>query len=399
MSESSPEPLIRTEAGLADLAAHLRDSGRFAFDTEFVSESTFEPILCLVQVATRERVAAVDPLALGDLDIFWDVVHDPAVEVVMHASGEDMRIGKILSGRLPERVVDVQVSAGLVGFSYPLSLGNLVSQALGVTLAGGETRTDWRRRPLTPGQIRYALDDVRYLLDVADEVERRLDVMGRRAWAEAEYRALLETINSRDDEDRWRRVPGLSSLNRRGLEVARRLIAWRREDARRANRPVRQILKDDLLSAIAKRMPATVTDLKALRDFNRQELIARAQEIVNVIAEAQGVSIEDLPEHGDRRDDGPGGSMVTSLLNAALTQTAAASKVAPALLGTTADLKELIRWHVARRPSDQTPAILEGWRGEVCGRTLMDVVAGKRSLRIVDPEAEVPVAVDPIAGE
>ena len=91
--------------------------------------------------------------------------------------------------------------------------------------------------------------------------------------------------------------------------------------------------------------------------------------------------------------------MVTSLLNAALTQTAAASKVAPALLGTTADLKELIRWHVARRPSDQTPAILEGWRGEVCGRTLMDVVAGKRSLRIVDPEAEVPVAVDPIAGE
>lgn len=399
MPESSPEPLIRTEAGLAELVDHLRESKRFAFDTEFVSESTFEPILCLVQVATRDRIAAVDPLAFNDIGIFWDVVNDASVEVVMHAAGEDLRIGKIQSGRLPDRLVDVQVSAGLVGFSYPLSLGNLISQTLGVSLAGGETRTDWRRRPLTPGQIRYALDDVRYLLDAADEIERRLDALGRREWAEAEYVALLESIRSREDEDRWRRTPGLNSLNRRGLEVARRLIAWRREDARRANRPVRQILKDDLLAAIAKRMPATVADLKALRDFNRHELIARAQEIVDVIAEAQAVPTDQLPEHIDRRDDGPGGSMVTSILNAALTQTAAGNKVAPSLLGTTADLKELVRWHVTNRPANRTPAILEGWRGEVCGKTLMDVVAGKRSLRIVDPEADVPVAVDPIPGE
>jgi len=399
MPEPSAEPLIRDHSELADLVAHLRDARRFAFDTEFVSESTYEPVLCLIQVATRERVAAVDPLAIDDISIFWDVVNDPAIEVVMHAAGEDLRIGKIQSGRLPTRVVDVQVSSGLVGFSYPLSLSNLVSQTLGVSLAGGETRTNWRRRPLTPGQIRYALDDVIYLLDVADEVERRLDAMGRGAWAEAEYRSLLETIRSRDDDDRWRRTPGLSSLNRRGLEVARRLIAWRREDARRSNRPVRQILKDDLLAAIAKRMPATVTDLKALRDFNRHELIARAQEIVDVIGEAQEVPIEDLPDYGERRDDGPGGSMVTSLLNATLTQVAAGSKVAPSLLGTTADLKELIRWHVAGRPADRTPAIFEGWRGKVCGQTLMDVVAGKRSLRIVDPEADVPVAVDPIARE
>jgi ribonuclease D len=399
MAESEIEPLITTDEGLADLIAHLRASGRFAFDTEFVSESTFEPILCLIQVATRDRMAVVDPLAFDDVKSFWDVVNDPSIEVVMHAAGEDLRIDKLQSGHLPARVVDVQVAAALVGHGYPLSLGNLAREVVGVTLAGGETRTDWRRRPLSPAQLRYALDDVRYLLDAADILEARLDALGRRAWAETEYQALLESIRARDDEDRWRRLPGLHGLNRRGLEAARRLSVWRRDEAKRANRPLRYLLKDDLLVAVAKRMPATLADLKALRDFNRTDLIGRAHEVLRAIAEAQDVDLADLPEHSERRDDGPGGSMVVSLLNAALTQIAAGKKVAASLLGTTADLKEVVRWHVAGRPADHRPALLEGWRGEVCGQTILDVVAGKRALRIVDPEAEVPVALDSIAGE
>lgn len=396
MPDSAPDPLIVSDDALQDLISHLRTAGRFAFDTEFVSESTFEPILCLIQVATRDRLAVVDPLAFRDVSAFWDVVNDPAIEVVMHAAGEDLRIDKIQSGRLPERILDVQVAAALAGFGYPLSLGNLVSQTRGISLAGGETRTDWRRRPLSAAQLRYALDDVRYLLDVADGLNERLDVLGRRKWAELEYQVLLESIRARDDEDRWRKLSGLNTLNRRGLEVARRLSHWRREDAKRVNRPLRYLLKDDLLVAISKRMPASLVDLKALRDFNRNELVSRSSEILEAIAEAQKIAPEDLPEHGERREDGPGGSMVVSLLNAAMSQCAAEKKVAASLLGTTADLKELIRWHVSGRPSDRRPAILTGWRGEVCGETLLDVVAGKRALRIIDPEAEMPVALDSI---
>ena len=282
MSDAPHEPLVATPEDLADLVAHLRDSGRFAFDTEFVSEDTFEPVLCLIQVATQERLAAVDPLALGDMATFWEVVNDPTIEVVMHAAGEDLRIDSLSSGRLPERVVDVQVAAGLVGFGYPLSLGNLVFQTLGVSLVGGETRTDWRRRPLSDGQLRYALDDVRYLLDAADWFNARLDELGRRDWAEIEYRSLIESIRARDDEDRWRRLSGLNPLTRRGLELARRLSEWRRAEARRSNRPLRHILRDDLLIAIAKRAPSSRRDLEALRDFNRPNLIARSNEILDL---------------------------------------------------------------------------------------------------------------------
>src|SRR5215208_2733307 len=257
MADVSGEPLIATPSGLAELVDHLRASGRFAFDTEFVSEETFEPVLCLIQVATRDRLAVVDPLAIRDLSPFWDVVIDPAVEVVMHAASEDLRICRFKTGTVPRRVYDVQIAAGLVGFGFPLSLVNLIGQALRVTLSGGETRTDWRRRPLSPAQLRYALDDVRYLLDLADLLDAQLGEQGRREWAEAEFAEFVASIQNRVEEERWRRLPGLHQLSRRGLEIARRLAEWRFEEARRSNRPLRQLLRDDLLVAIAKRQPSS----------------------------------------------------------------------------------------------------------------------------------------------
>ena len=232
MTAPSGESLITTNRQLNDLVDHIRAAGRFGFDTEFVSEDTFEPVLCLVQVATRDRLALIDPLAVRDLDPFWDVVCDPAIEVAMHAAGEDLRICLIKTGRLPRRVFDVQMAAGLVGYSYPLSLVNLVGQVLGVRLGGGETRTDWRRRPLSSAQVDYALDDVRYLLDMADFFAASLKELGRAAWAEEEFEEFVASVARRADEERWRRLPGLNQLGRRGMEMARQLSLWREDEAR-----------------------------------------------------------------------------------------------------------------------------------------------------------------------
>src|SRR5271166_6258317 len=253
MAPAKDEILISTPAQLRELVDQVRAAGRFGFDTEFVSEETFEPVLCLIQVATRERLAAIDPQAVRDLGPFWDLVHDPSLEVVMHAAGEDMRICLLRTGAVPRRIFDVQIAAGLVGYSYPLSLVNLVFQALRVSLPGSETRTDWRRRPLSAGQLRYALDDVRYLLPLADHIGAELRQMGRTDWAEAEFADFLADVANRADAERWRRLPGLHQLSRRGLEAARRLCAWREDEAGRQNRPLRQVMRDDVLIAIAKR--------------------------------------------------------------------------------------------------------------------------------------------------
>jgi ribonuclease D len=266
-----------------------------------------------------------------------------------------------------------------------------------VVVAGGETRTDWRRRPLSVSQLRYALDDVRYLLDLADLLSAQLAEWGRTSWAESEFAEFVAAIQNRVEEERWRRLPGLHQLSRRGLEIARRLAEWRFEEARRTNRPLRQLLRDDLLVAIAKRQPSTRRDLEALRDFNRPHLLSKSGEILNVIAVAQAVGSDELPEPADRHEEGPGLTMVVSLLGAALAQCCAQHKVAAALVGSASDLKGLVRWHGLGQPDDQRPELAQGWRNEVCGSTLLDVLSGQVALRVLDPRSDVPVALEPIS--
>jgi ribonuclease D len=394
MAGTIPEEIITTPAQLKGLLEHLRAIGRFAFDTEFVSEDTFEPVLCLIQVATRERLAVIDPLAVRDVLPFWDVVLDPAVEVVMHAAGEDLRICHIRTQALPQRVFDVQMAAGLAGLSYPLSLVNLVGQVLGISLAGSETRTDWRHRPLTAAQLNYALDDVRHLLELADYFTGRLAELNRTAWAEAEMGDFIESIAQRADEDRWRRLPGLHQLSRRSLEMARRLGEWREDEARRQNRPLRQVVRDDLLVAIAKRQPRTRRDLEALRDFNRPALLNRSNEILAVVEQARAVPEAELPELPPRHEEPPGLSTVTNLLSAALAQCCVQNQLAGSLVANVADLKQLVRWHLGGRNDSHPPALLQGWRGELCGSLLLNVLEGKLALRVVDPESEFPVAIE-----
>jgi ribonuclease D len=396
MTEATSAATITTPVQLQELVDHLRASGRFAFDTEFVSEETFEPVLCLIQVATRERLAVIDPLAVRDLSPFWNVVLDPAVQVVMHAAGEDLRICLVKTGSLPSRVFDVQIAAGLAGFNYPLSLVNLVGQVLGISLAGTETRTDWRHRPLSAAQLHYALDDVRHLLDVADHFALRLAQLGRTAWADDEFDDFIESIAKRAEEDRWRRLPGLHSLSQRSLEMARRLAVWREDEARRQNRPLRQVVRDDLLVAIAKRQPRSRRDLEALRDFNRPALLNRSQEILAILDDARAVPEDQLPELPARPEEPPGLSTVTNLLSAALAQCCVQNQLAGSLVANVADLKHLVRWHLDGRDGLRRPALLQGWRGELCGRLLLDVLDGRLALRVVDPVSEFPVALEQV---
>ncbi len=231
---------------------------------------------------------------------------------------------------------------------------------------------------------------------MADRITARLAEWNRLDWADAEYRGRVAIVEARAEEDRWRRLPGLHQLSRRGLESARRLYEWRQKIARTQDRPIRQVMRDDLLVAIAKREPASKRDLEALRDFQRGHLLARSREVLDIIAEAQLVPEDALPRHNERFEEGPGLSMVINLLNATLNQVCTERHVSASLVGSSADLKELVRWHAAGMPESNRPQLTQGWRGEVCGQVLADVLSGRRALRIVDPTADVPVALDPI---
>ena len=191
-------------------------------------------------------------------------------------------------------------------------------------------------------------------------------------------------------------MPGLHQLNRRGLEVARRLVDWRLDEARRLNRPLRQMLRDDLIVAIAKRQPSNRAELEALRDFNRPYLLSKTHEILAAITGAQAAPVDELPEHAERHDEGPRITMLVALLSAALANSASQNRIAAGLLGVSTDIKELIRWHVQGRPESSPPRLATGWRRAICGETLLGVLAGHRRVRVVDPLAEVPITVEPL---
>jgi ribonuclease D len=181
MSSDLPEQIVSTADELTACCEHLAACRRFGFDTEFVGENTYHPHLCLVQVATAERLYLIDPLAVGPLDAFWRLVVDPQNLVVVHAGREEVRLCRLWAGQTPGNFFDLQIAAGLVGLAYPLGAGSLINQLLGVQLAKAETLTEWRDRPLTAAQIRYAFDDVRYLLPAHERVAARLEAQGRAA--------------------------------------------------------------------------------------------------------------------------------------------------------------------------------------------------------------------------
>jgi ribonuclease D len=362
------------------------------FDTEFVGESTYQPQLCLVQVATEDRIFVIDPLAKVNLQDFWQALTDPEREVIALAARQELLFCLRFAGRIPGTVFDPQLAAGLVGFSYPLSHTNLVSRALGVRVDGGESYTDWRKRPLTGKQLGYAADDVRYLLRLRADLLERAETMGRGGWLRSENERQSQRIQDSDSEDRWWRVSGASGVDRRGLAVLREVWKWRDDTARAADAPPRRILGDDLMMAVVKRKPKSVPDLFALRGFDRPNPRKGVQEIVDAVKRGLDVPDSELPELV-RRDDPPQVQVLGSLAAILANSLASEHQVDIALLATVADLQEVVRWRLGL-VDEAPPQLLEGWRGEILGKPLLELLDGKRVVRVVDLDSPKPLRIE-----
>ncbi|MGE0686388.1 MAG: ribonuclease D [Dehalococcoidia bacterium] len=362
------------------------------FDTEFVGESTYQPQLCLIQIATADQIFVIDPLSRVNLHDFWQALTDPSREVVALAARQELLFCLRFAGRLPGTVFDPQLAAGLVGFSYPLSHTNLVQRALNTRVEGGESYTDWRKRPLTGKQLGYAADDVRYLLRLRQMLLDRAAEMGRVEWLRSECEKSAQRVAESESEDRWWRVSGASGVDRRGLAVLREVWKWRDDTARESDVPPRRVLGDDLLMAVVKRKPKSVPDLFALRGFDRPNLRKGGDEIVEAVKRGLNVPEADLPELM-RRDDPAQVQILGSLASILANSLASEHQVDIALLATVADLQEVVRWRLGLT-DEAPPQLLEGWRGEILGQPLIELLDGKRVVRVADLHSPKPLVIE-----
>lgn len=385
------EQIVTRPEDLAPVCEYLKTCGRFGFDTEFVGEDTYHPRLCLIQIATAERLILIDPLTVGPLDAFWQVVIDPANLVVVHGGREEVRLCRLGGGRVPGNLFDTQLAAGLVGLTYPLGHANLVSQVLRVQLSKAETLTEWRDRPLTRQQIRYAFDDVRYLLPLWLRLSAKLGELDRTDWAREEFARLAE--NAAPEEippEKWRKLRGLGTLDRRRLAIVRELFHWREAMAARTNRPARTIIRDDLVVEIARRNPTRERELHVIRGLPRRDLAA----VMQVIEQARAIPHEECPAVAERENDPPQLGLVANVVGAVLGDYCARHSLAANLVASNQDVKLLVRARTQNAPLPPETALTRGWRAQHVLPELLAVLDGERSVKIGNLRADAPLALE-----
>lgn len=359
MRETRVLPLIDDAEGLAEVSAAAAETGFVGLDTEFVRERTYYPQLCLIQIATENLVACIDPLSPIDLAPLFTVLFRDDCTWVLHSARQDLEVIFNRAGRLPARLVDTQIAGALIGLPAQLGLQGMLSRLLGVELGKTETRTDWSRRPLPTAAVEYAIDDVRYLLPVWGTLRPELEALGRLDWLEEDCARLLAAPVVGDAMSIFERMRGIGALEEPSQAAALALLDWRERKARAVDRPRRWILSDEQLVRIARARPRDATSLAALRDLPKKLVTRSGAEILAAVGrEPSPDEVERLRRAALGRQADPGR---LKSLQAAVRREAEALDIEPEVLATRRELAAL----AVGEPPD---TLIRGWRAAPIAR-------------------------------
>lgn len=387
--------LIETPRELVAWCDRISGCRVIAMDTEFIGESHYRPILCCVQVEAEGHLALFDVLSLGKVQPFWELLVSGDREIIVHGGQWDVRFCYQAVKKMPVGLVDVQIAAGLIGEKYPAGFGTLMERFLGRTFSKAETCTDWRRRPLSNQQIQYALDDVRYLRELWGVLKAHLEQKNRLAWCQEEMGHWKTELIQKNPEEGWRRLRGHQSLSPRGLAILQELWEWRENQAERRNCRPRSVLRDDLLVELARRETANVHRIKAVRGLQNRNVQKHLTQIAACIQRALALPEDRLP-HPTRVFKNQVSPILGQFLYAVLATRCQEMEVAPSLVGTQSAIRDWIAYRLGLGDSSEIPLLAQGWRAELVGSLLEDLLAGRLGLRILDPTAELPLETVPV---
>ena len=371
---TTPE-LIDDPTRLRERLAPLHGRDWFALDTEFIREETYWPQLCLIQIATPDDLFCIDPLAVPDLEPLEALLFDPGITKVLHAAGQDLEIFHHRRGEVPAPVFDTQLAAPLLGHPEQAGFARLVHAVLGVELAKGHARTDWTRRPLPEAALRYAADDVRYLVPLYEHIRDALAARGRSDWLEPELARLTDPERYDPPVDAaWRRIKGADRLTERGRAVLQAVAAWREETARANDVPRGRIGRDDGVLDLARQQPTTRRQLGHLRSVRGALSERHGDALVAAVAGALGNTAPTLAAGRPPKTLDEGGEALVDALSAIVRLRAQALDLNPASLATRKELTRIAAGTSAHE-------VLGGWRAGLVADDLDGLVAGRSTLQ------------------
>lgn len=379
----TPIALVSSDE-IRQVAATARECGRLGIDTEFISEGRYRALLCLVQVAVDDpsaeggaRIVLIDSLERADVSPLAALLADRAIEIVLHAGRQDVAILRRAWSTEVTNIFDTQLAAGFAGASAQAGYGNLLGAILGRRVGKTASYTRWDARPLTAEQLSYAAEDVAHLLELADELQRRLVVTGRLEWAREECRRLESATDERDPDTAWERLPRISQLDPRSRAVAQALAAWRERVASSEDRPVGSVVADPPLVELAKRQPASIQGLEQTRGIHPSTVRKRGEALLDAIA--RGRDAPPIPREEVRGRSDPGDVPLIALAEALLRARALEAGLAYELIASRAELEQIVG---ATRRGAPEPDVrtLAGWRRELVGADLHELLSGRSAL-------------------
>ena len=415
--------LIDTLPRYEEFCHRLRSVRTVALDTEFISERTYQPDLCLVQVFADGESWMLDAPALGDLSAFWAILAQPGHETLVIAARSELEFSLRAIGAAPAGLRDLQLAAGFIGLDYPQSAATLHERFLRRTLRKSETRSDWRHRPLAPTQLEYARNDVRYLAEIWTILQARLEERGRMAWFESEMAAQVAAITETFTVGIIPRLPGQTTLTPTQQAALHRISRWRENRAHARNLPPRRVLRDDLVVELARRLETDPERIFAVRGLEHPGLVEFAKPIAALIREAiaetvpESTSSPDVTQkNGTAAQPLIGGSRMTSvvaLLRILVDTLCHEYEISPSLAATTDDLRCYVHWQQQQRPNSDDvtngteskgntpytttlarPRLALGWRAELFGDSLDRLLGGRLSFTVSDMRLKISKTTD-----
>lgn len=368
---------------LADFCRNIEDADYCAIDTEFVREKTYYAELSLIQIGSDAHMACVDPQTIDDFSPLIALMQNPRITKVFHSPSQDLEILFQQFGQLPTPIFDTQLAAEVLGFRHQISYADLVQQVTGVQLDKKHTRANWNKRPLSQDELDYAMDDVRYLMPVYQQLKADLAARNRVAWIEKDLAAMSETANYQlVMGDQWKRLKGIHKLKGLQLQIASELAQWRETVAQQKNRPRRWIAKDDILIEIARLNPSSPQDFSALREIGENFIDQHGEAILRAVAQARSVEQSIWPQHDASKLLSVDEQALGDCLMALCRVISEKNDIALATLATRKDIDSLI---TSRKQS----RLSQGWRFDMAGEQLLNFIHGQSVLGVKEHKIQI----------
>ena len=385
---------LTNEKGLADFCGQLKSSPTLAIDTEFVRERTYYHKLGLIQVSDGEHCAAIDPIRISSLKPFLDLISSQNAVKVFHAARQDLEILYRLCDGLIQPIFDTQIAASVVGWGAQISFAKIVNKVLGKKIDKSETYTDWCRRPLSERQIEYALDDVRLLIPVYESLKKVLKKLDREEWLRGEF-AQLENPDSFKTpklEKLYLRIKNIRTLEPKNFAVICELIEWREGEAQARDCLARNVVRDESLMELARKVPTDIKGLSFIRGLHKNEITRSKKNILAAIQRGINIPLDQIPKIPELElyKSPPG---IEEMLSAIVQIRAEQLKIEPSVLADRKKINDFVKCFDRNLNIERHP-LLCGWRKQAIGNQLHSALTGKIALAIGKNRKLIDISID-----